>query len=118
MRRPHERLALLEEKMIVVFFGRGWDNLKFFQKSAFLLNWWPIIAETVRRAKPATFWRVPAKWELEPGLTPISTADLKLEKILRQKAAQKRVSSARKAKMQPAARPSLFDALEDADAKD
>jgi PIN like domain len=53
MRRPHEKKALLDEGMIAIFLVGGWDNWGFFQKSAFVLNWWPVIADTVRRAKPS-----------------------------------------------------------------
>jgi hypothetical protein len=98
LKRPHERLALIEEKMIVVFFSGGWDNLRFFQKSAFVLNWWPVIADTAKKAEPATFWRVPSKWDAGLPLMSVPTDDLRLIKLNKQLAAKENVAAARKAK--------------------
>lgn len=83
---PHERLALLEAGMIVVFFERRWARLQFFSKCALLMRWWPVVAKQVKKAKPATFWAIPTKWEVEKKLRTVSSADLKLLKIERQKA--------------------------------
>lgn len=58
MTQPHERLALLEEGMIVVFFGKKWSSWQFFRKCALILCWWPKIVTTVKKAERGTFWRV------------------------------------------------------------
>ena len=42
---PHERLALVEAGMIVVFFENRWNGWNFFRKCALLLHWWPVVAK-------------------------------------------------------------------------
>ncbi|MCP3397147.1 hypothetical protein [Bradyrhizobium sp. CCGB20] len=53
-RQPHERLALIECGMIVIFFESQWSGWKFFRKCALLLHWWPEIAMKLKRAKPGS----------------------------------------------------------------
>jgi hypothetical protein len=77
---PHERLALLDEGLIVLFFENRWNNWKFFTKCALLLLWFPAIAKTVKIAAPKTFWRIPSIWDEKAKLRPQSTGDPKLEK--------------------------------------
>src|SRR5258708_35276693 len=59
---PHERLALIEEGLIVLFFENRWNNWKFFANCALLLHWLPNIAKQLPRARPKTFWRIPSIW--------------------------------------------------------
>lgn len=96
--RPHERLALLEEGMIVFFFGKQWANWNFFRKCSLLLHWWPNVARCAKRAKPGTFWRIAAIYKEKGRLQSIPTDDQKLVRIERQRAAQDKVATARKAK--------------------
>lgn len=104
-RTPHERLALVEAGMVVVFFENQWSQWKFFRKCALLLNWWPTIIKQLKTAKPKTFLCVPSAWPEKGKLRQVSSDDLKLQKIQRQKAAQKDIQAARqhrrKALLQP-----------------
>lgn len=82
---PHERLALIECGMLVIFFPDKWNSWGFFDKCAHLMHWWPKIAAKARTGKKGTFWSVPLNWTAkEKGkLTPLSNKDpkeLKLEK--------------------------------------
>ncbi len=94
---PHERLALLQEKMIVIFFASKWSNWKFHKKCALLMFWWPEIVQTVKKADEATFWRVPSSFAENAKIDRVSTQDQKLEKIVRQRAAQPETAARRKA---------------------
>lgn len=100
---PHERLALVEEGMIVVFFAPKWDNWQFCRKAALLLHWWPTILAHVRKSAPG-FFAVPCAWpdEGEGELREISTDDRKLIKIQRQIAEREQKRQARKAKREKA----------------
>jgi hypothetical protein len=94
---PHERLALVEEGMVVLFFDGIWNNWDFFKKSSLLLHWWPAIIRQLKTAKPKSFWHIPATWPIKDGnkLQPVSNDDLQLLKIERQKAARPKVRAAR-----------------------
>lgn len=98
MSEPHERLALLEEKMIVCFFGSQWSEWKFYKKCALVINWWPAIVRTMGTADRGTFWRVPSNWQEDGELEPLPTEDKRLIRILRQRERQARVAAARKAR--------------------
>lgn len=98
MAEHHERLALLEEKMIVCFFGSQWSGWKFYKKCALVINWWPTIVKTMAEAERATFWRVPASWQEDGELDSLPTEDKKLLRMIRQKERQARVAAERKAR--------------------
>ena len=53
---PHERIALVEEGMIVFFFERQWNKWRFFTKCALLLLWWPVVVKQIRAAKADVFY--------------------------------------------------------------
>jgi hypothetical protein len=79
---PHERLALVELGLVVIFFESQWSNWKFFRKCALLLHWWPVIATKIKKAKPG-FWHVPCNWSEKGKLRRVSNEDsrkLKLER--------------------------------------
>lgn len=83
---PHERLALVQEGMVVVFFAPKWGNWPFCRKAALLLHWWPAILKHVRKAKPG-FFVVPCAWpddDKKVKLREISTDDAKLVKMQQQ----------------------------------
>jgi PIN like domain len=86
---PHERLALIELGFVVIFFESQWSNWKFFRKCALLLHWWPVIARTVKRAKPG-FWHIPCNWPENGKLRKVSREDPQLLKIERRQAAVRR----------------------------
>jgi len=90
MNIPHERLALLDEGLIVLFFENRWNNWKFFTKCALLLLWFPAIAKTAKTATPKTFWRIPSIWDEKAKLRPQSTGDLKLEKLERKRSSREK----------------------------
>jgi hypothetical protein len=88
--RPHERLALIECGFIVIFFEPQWSNWKFWRKCALLINWWPVIAAKVKKAKKASFYHIPCNWVEGGKLRWVSNKDPKLLKIERRKAATRR----------------------------
>lgn len=96
---PHERLALVQEGMVVVLFAPKWGNWQFCRKAALLLHWWPTILGHVRKAKPG-FYSVPCTWPDDDAahLRELSTEDLKLTKIEKQKAEAEPIRRARRAK--------------------
>ena len=80
---PQERLALLNEGLVVLFFEKRWNNWRFFTKCALLLLWMPAIARKVKTARPRTFWRIPSVWDENGKLRQQSTEDPKVEKAQR-----------------------------------
>ena len=98
MRVPHERLALVETKLVVVFFEDRWNQLKFTAKCAHLLLWWERVVTTVQHSAAPAFWRVPQTWALAGKLRKESHEDQAKLRIERQKAAQPRVAAQRAAK--------------------
>ena len=72
--QPHERLALVEQGLVTIFFDRTWCNLPFFRKCAILLHWWPAVIATARTAKKGTFWQIPATYSDKTGLRTFLTA--------------------------------------------
>lgn len=92
----HERLALVQEGMTVIFFPGVWSNWKFCRKSSLLLHWWPVILKAARKPKPG-FFVVPRAWpdEGKAKLREVPTDDLKLVKIEQQLAARDGVRKAR-----------------------
>lgn len=100
-RQPHERLALLEAGMVVLFFDAQWSKWPFFRKMALIMNWWPKIVDTARGASPGTFWRVPCSWGEDAALREISTQDKRLIKRQRQLEAQPAVRAAREKRKNP-----------------
>lgn len=101
MREPHERLALIEEGMVVFFFGNQWSQWNFFRKCALLLIWFPIIVEKMKRGRgKGKFWRIPTSWNEGGTLQSVSTKDRKLIRIERQKTAQPRIAAARRRRKQ------------------
>lgn len=96
MKKPHERLALLETGLTTIFFPPRWVGWKFCQKSALLMYWWPVILETVKNPTPG-FFRVPLSWP-DDGigeLQRLSTENLKMLKIERQKSQGDAIRAAR-----------------------
>ena len=96
MSEPHERLALVETGMVVIFFENRWNNLRFFPKCAILLHWWPKVIHTAKRAEPPSFWRIPSNWDVDGKLRRMSHADQGLLQIERQIADGPRIKAARR----------------------
>lgn len=92
---PHERLALVEAGMIVIFFENRWNGWDFFRKCALLLHWWPIVSKKMRTAKPRSFWCVPCAWDDKGKLRALSNEDQKLVRIERQVAAGEKIRADR-----------------------
>lgn len=57
-KKPHERLALVDAGLTMIFFHGHWSGWKFCQKSALLMHWWPTILALAKDPKPG-FWMVP-----------------------------------------------------------
>jgi hypothetical protein len=92
---PHERLALVQEGMVVIFFEPRWNNWKFCSKCALLLHWWPVVAKKLKTAKPGTFWHIPLNWAENGKLRKASAEDprrLKIERQLKAKIKPRKVS--------------------------
>jgi PIN like domain len=100
-RAPHERLALVEEGMIVVFFENRWNNLRFHHKCSMLLHWWPQVADTIKKAKPPEFWCIPGDWKTEGKLRRLAHNDEKQLKIEQQLAAREPVARERARRQRP-----------------
>ncbi len=91
---PHERLALVECGIVVIFFESRWNQWGFFDKCALLLHWWPVIAEQSQKARRGTFWHVPLHWTASSGgsLKAVSNKgplELRAERQVRQKTLKK-----------------------------
>lgn len=94
--RPHERLALVQANMVVFFFDRSWNNEAFWAKCSLLLRWWPMMIEAAKAAPTPSFWVVPATWSARSEIRQVPHHDLRLERILRQKARAPEVRRARR----------------------
>ena len=66
---PHELLAIQRLNLVVIFFEERWNNWDFFEKSSLILWHWKSIIATIKSAKPATLYRIPAKWTQLEKLT-------------------------------------------------
>jgi len=93
---PHERLALVQEGMTVVFFPGVWSGWKICRKSALLMHWWPSISSLVKKPIPG-FFVVPNAWpdDENAALRQIATGDLRLERMERQLAEREKVRRVR-----------------------
>lgn len=118
-RVPHERLALVQAGMIVIFFENQWNNWPFFSKCALLIHWWPAIAKRVKKAKAPIFLHVPLNWKENGQLRKASMEDPRKLKIEHQIKAQAKVRKERKKKKREAevqqlkaAQASFLDVLE------
>jgi hypothetical protein len=111
---PHERLAFVEEGVIVIFFESSWNNWGYFKKCSLLLHWWPMLVRQIKTAKPGSFWHIPAAWPKtdEAKLRPVPNHDLKLEKIERQKADRPKIRAERAAKRKEQEVDDLFKAAD------
>jgi PIN like domain len=100
---PHERLALIEYGMTVIFFESRWNNWGFFDKCALLMHWWPHIAEKVKRAPKGSFWYIPLNWTASDKgkLRKVSNRDPRELKLERRKARLERLRRRRRAKPPP-----------------
>jgi hypothetical protein len=96
--KPHERLELIEHKLLVIFFEKQWSEWKFWRKCALLIHWWPIIATKIRRHKKPSFFHVPCNWLEDGELRWVSNKDPKEMKLEQ----RTRVAKRRKAKTKPA----------------
>lgn len=113
---PHERLALVQEGMVVIFFESKWNNWKFFRKCALLLHWWPVVAKKLKTAKRGTFWHIPLTWNENGKLRKASTEDpkkLKMERQLKAKKTRKAAKKKQTVVIEPVApaQGSLFDLM-------
>lgn len=99
LRKPHEKLALVEANLVVILFPPAWSKWKFCRKCALIMHWWPAIAEAIRSATPGLY-QVPSNHPDDDRLKlrPIPTVDLKMTKIQSQLDAGPRKRAERKAK--------------------
>jgi len=102
-----ERLALVEERMIVFFPDPSWNGLGFFDKCALLLRWWPDLARVAKSASAPSFWRIPATWKSDAGIVQVPHTDQSLARIEREKAQGPAKRAARKAKRADPKHPEL-----------
>lgn len=84
MRIPHERLALVEAGLVVLFFESRWNQLGFTAKCSHLMFWWERIYQVVHKSQAPSFWRVPQTWDADGELYRVPHGDIAREKIERQ----------------------------------
>jgi hypothetical protein len=111
---PHERLALIECGMLVIFFEPKWNSWGFFDKCAHFLHWWPKIAAKVRTGKKGTFWAVPLNWNAQKAgrlrkLPNRDPRDLKLERRGKSKDDKSAATRAKPSKVKADAAPAQDD---------
>lgn len=96
-RKPHERLALVEAQLVVIFFSSAWSGWKFCRKCSLLIHWWPTILTVAKKGKPG-FYSVPTAWpeEGKAKLQGLPTDDLRLVRIERQLAQRATVQRRRR----------------------
>lgn len=58
-RRPHEREAITDLGLIVIFLPPSWNNAEFSAKSGYILYWWPVIMKLIRTSNRGTCWELP-----------------------------------------------------------
>lgn len=116
-RVPHERLAMVQAGMVVIFFGAKWNGFRFFTKCALLMHWWPQVAKVATTAEAPSFWRIPSTLDLElAALQKFSHEDQAQLKLDRQRSAQVTKSAERKAKRDATPHPNqMAMALEKSD---
>jgi hypothetical protein len=60
-RKPLERKVISECGLIVFVLARGWAGHKYWEMSAQLVRWWPLILDHAERTSPPAAFRVPWK---------------------------------------------------------
>lgn len=62
--RPPERAALESAGLVAVFppEGRFWTALGILGQAAFLIRWFPVVAELARVSEPGSHFRLPGAW--------------------------------------------------------
>lgn len=113
MKIPHERLALVETGMIVLFFEQSWNQLRFTAKCSHTLMWWERMVTTVQHSASPAFWRIPMTWNQTGKLRKVPIEDQAALKIELQKAAQpKKAAERAKRRAQDNGGPSSMPLLE------
>lgn len=94
---PHEKLALSQTGLVVVFLPGQWSGWRFCQKCSLLFHWWPVILDTIKKAPPG-FYMVPMSWPAngEGELRHIPSGDLALVQMEQQLAVRERVRAERR----------------------
>lgn len=64
--RPHEIAAWRQNGVIGFILPKMFNQLRFWEKAAYLMRWWETIIEAATVAKPGDMHLVPAKWMPSP----------------------------------------------------
>lgn len=64
--RPHEIAAWRQHGVIGFILPKMFNQLRFWDKAAFLIRWWETIMEAAKAAKPGDMHFVPPKWTPAP----------------------------------------------------
>jgi len=92
---PHERMALVQNGMLVFFFDSKWNEWDFFRKVSLLIYHWPAIAARIKGGRAPAFWYIPLSWNEKAKLRKVPTEDPRLIKA--KKAAKPRRAPPKKA---------------------
>ena len=58
-RKPHERQAITDLRMVLIFLPPSWNNAEFAEKSGYIMYWWPVILELIHKSRPGQCWELP-----------------------------------------------------------
>lgn len=64
--RPHEIAAWRQHGVIGFVLPKAFNQMRFWDKAAFLIRWWEAIMDAAGAAKPGDMHFVPAKWTPAP----------------------------------------------------
>lgn len=57
--KPHERAAIMDLGLIVVFLPSQWSNWQFHIKGAYILAWWEVTCDLITTSRKRTCWQLP-----------------------------------------------------------
>jgi hypothetical protein len=57
--RPHEAVAFVDNGFVSFFPEKDWSRLRAAARSAFLVYWWPRMAQTAQACSDGCCWRLP-----------------------------------------------------------
>ncbi|AUG51943.1 hypothetical protein [Thalassospira marina] len=64
--RPHEKLAFKQNNLVAFLLPKDFTKKKFWEKSAYLVRWWPEITSAAKTATPGELFCLPAKQSPSP----------------------------------------------------
>lgn len=57
--RPHQLMAIQQNKLVGVFLNKDWANARRHEQAAHIIWWWPRIEDLFTQSKQSQCWQIP-----------------------------------------------------------